>query len=307
MMTTIREHAEQYLGMRRALGFKLTTFGNRLLSFVRYLEAHHMNVITAESALEWAITAPAEVTRNRRLMVVRTFARHLVVLEPATEIPPVDMLSCHCPRPTPHVYTSGETTALLVAADGLLPTLRALTFRTVVSLLAVTGMRTGEACRLDMADVDFDAGVLTIRDTKFGKYRQVPIHPSTVAALRDYVRDRDRLCRTVCSPALFVSIHGARLDHTTMPRTFRKLVDTAGITVPSGQRRPHLHDFRHSFATATLLDWYRDGVDVAARMPWLSTYLGHVDPRSTYWYLTGTPELLALAAARLDGAFGGKP
>jgi integrase/recombinase XerD len=306
-VTPIREYADQYLTMRRALGFKLITFGQMLFSFVDYLEGSDMNVITAEAALAWATATPRsvdEVRWSRRLMVVRIFARHLAVFDPATEIPPVDVLPNHYRRITPHLYTDLEITALLDAASGLRPPLRALTFRTLISLLAVTGMRTGEACRLDLSDIDFSAGALTIRDTKFGKHRQVPIHASTSVALREYLRARDRLCPDPRTPALFVSTRGTRLDHRNIPYTFVSLVETAGITEVGKRRRPRLHDLRHSFATATLLDWYRDGVDVAARLPLLSTYLGHVDPKSTYWYLSGAPELLALAAHRLDGVFG---
>lgn len=306
-MTTIREHAEQYLTMRRALGFKLTTFGGRLFGFVTYLEAHQQDVITAEVALAWATDTPRStdgVTWSRRLMIARIFARHMAVLDPATEIPPGDVLPHHYRRVTPHLYTDAELAALLSAADDLLPPLRALTWRTLLGLLAVTGLRTGEACRLDDADVELDDTlVLAVRDSKFGKNRQVPIHPSTAAALRDYQRARDRALPAASTPALLVTTRGTRLD-ANISHTFAALVKSAGITVPAGQRPPRLADFRHSFATATLLDWYRDGADVHARIPRLSTYLGHVDPKSTYWYLTGTPELLTLAAARIEHAFG---
>jgi integrase/recombinase XerD len=306
-MTTIREHAEQYLAMRRTLGFKLTTFGGRLLGFVTYLETHQLNVITTEAALAWATETPRstdEVTWSRRLMIARIFARHMAVLDPATEIPPADVLPHHYRRVTPHLYIDAELAALLSAADDLLPPLRALTWRTLLGLLAVTGLRTGEACRLDDADVELDDTlVLSVRDSKFGKNRQVPIHPSTAAALRDYQHVRDRALPTARTPALLVTTRGTRLD-ANISHTFAALVDSAGITVAAGQRAPRLADFRHSFATTTLLDWYRDGADVHARIPRLSTYLGHVDPKSTYWYLTGTPELLALAAARLEHAFG---
>jgi integrase/recombinase XerD len=306
-MTTLREHAEQYLAMRRALGFKLTTFGHRLLGFVTYLEVHQLHSITTDAALAWATGTPHsadEVTWSRRLMIARIFARHMAVLDPATEIPPVDVLPHHYRRVTPHLYTDIELAALLSATDDLLPPLRALTWRTLLGLLAVTGLRTGEACRLDDADVDLhDTLVLTVRDSKFGKHRQVPIHPSTATALRDYQHARDVALPTAGTPALLVTTRGTRLD-ANISRTFAGLVASAGITVPAGQRPPRLADFRHSFATATLLDWYRDGVDVHARIPRLSTYLGHADPKSTYWYLTGTPELLTLAAARLEHAFG---
>lgn len=309
-MTSIRAHAQAYLAMRRALGFKLTSFGQKLLSFVDYLEAREVNVITTELAVAWATGTPRstdEVHWARRLMVVRSFARHLAVFDPRTEIPPTDVLAHHYRRVTPHLYTPAEIAALLDAADGLHPALRALTYRTVISLLAVTGMRTGEACGLDRSDVDLHAGVLTIRDTKYGKHRQVPIHPSTITALGDYLDQRDRLLPALRTPAVFVSTRGTRLDHTNMPKVFAALLTTAGIAVAPGQRRPRAHDLRHSFATATLLDWYRDGVDVAARLPWLSTYLGHADPKSTYWYLTGSPELLTLAAERLEAFFGEQP
>ena len=176
-------------------------------------------------------------------MVVRIFARHLAVLEPATEIPPADILTHHYRRVTPHLYTADEIAALLTAADDLRPKMRAITYRTLICLLAVTGLRAGEACRLDRADVDLDNGVLTINDTKFGKTRQVPLHPSTVTALHAYLQHRDISHGTM--PALFVSTRGTRLDHGNIPHTFARLVTAAGITVGHGQRRPRLHDFRH--------------------------------------------------------------
>lgn len=309
-MSTIRRQAQEYLAMRRKLGFKLITFGEKLLSFVGYLEQCGARVITTEKAVAWATSTPRstdQVHWSRRLMVVRIFARHLAVLDPATEIPPEDVLPHHYRRVTPHLYTADELTAVLNAADALHPTLRAHTYRTLISLLAVSGLRTGEACWLNRTDVDLNDGILTVRHSKFGKSRLVPVHATTVAALRDYGQTRDKLCTRTSTPAFFVSIRGTRLDKRNLPHTFAGLVNTAGIRVPNGQRRPRPHDLRHSFATATLLAWYDEGVDVQARLPLLSTYLGHVDPKSTYWYLSGSPELLALAAARLEHAFGGSP
>ena len=307
-MSTMREHAADYLAMRRQLGFKLTTFGQKLSSFVDYLDEHGLTVITTDAAIAWATSTPRstdQVHWSRRLMVVRIFARHLAVLEPATEIPPADILIHHYRRVTPHLYTPDEIAGLLTAADDLRPPTRAVTYRTLICLLSVTGLRAGEACGLDRADVDLDNGVLTISDTKFGKTRQVPLHPSTVTALHSYLQNSDLSCGT--TPALFVSTRGTRLDHGNIPHTFARLVTAAGITVGHRQRRPRLHDFRHSFATAMVLDWYRNGVDVQARLPSLSTYLGHADPKSTYWYLTDSPELLALAATRLEHALEARP
>jgi site-specific recombinase XerD len=247
-MSGIRGHAEQYLAMRRALGFKLATFGQRLLSFVSYLEAQGQSVLTTEAALAWATSTPRstdQVHWSRRLMVVRVFARHLAALDPATEVPGEDILPHHYRRITPYLYTPEDVAALLDAADTLRPPLRALTYRTLIGLLMVTGLRTGEACRLDRDDVDLDDGVLAVRDSKFGKSRQVPVHATTVDALRHYGQCRDEMCPTPSMPGFFVSTRGTRLDETNIPSTFAVIIAAAGITVPVGQRRPRLDDLRH--------------------------------------------------------------
>lgn len=309
-MTTVRQHAEEYLAMRRRLGFKLTSFGEKLMSFVGYLEHTGATVVTTQAALAWATDTPRstdQVHWSRRLMVVRIFARHLKALEPATEIPPDDALPHHYRRITPHLFTPAELAMLLERADLLHPAFRALTWHTLISLLAVTGLRTSEACGLDRTDVDLADGLLTVRDTKFGKSRQVPVHASTAAGLRQYARQRDRQRPAPSTAAFLVSTRGTRLDARNLPHTFAQLLGSAGITAGESHRRPRLHDLRHTFATTTLLNWYRDGADVQARLPLLTTFLGHADPKSTYWYLSGSPELMALAAARLEHSFGGRP
>jgi integrase/recombinase XerD len=309
-MDTIRQHAEEYLAMRRGLGFKLTTFGQRLLSFVTYLEQHDAGVVTVDLAVAWATSTPrstSEVHWSRRLMVVRCFARHLAVLDPATQIPDPDILSRHYCRVSPHLYSPAEIDALLQATTTLHPPFRATTWATLLGLLTVTGMRPGEACRLDRQDVDLTEGVVTIWDSKFAHSRRVPIRPDTVAALHRYARLRDRIPVTAGTSAFLVSTRGTRLDEHNLSVTFRTLTQTAGITTPSGRRPVRLIDLRHTFAVATMLDWYRAGADVQACLPRLSTYLGHADPKSTYWYLTGSPELLALVAARLEHAFTTSP
>jgi len=308
-MTTLREQAEEYLAMRRALGFKLTTWGGKLMSFVGYLESTGATVITTDAAVVWATSTPRASTDPahwaRRMDVVRIFARHLKTLDSATEIPPLDVLPHRYRRIDPYLYSSAEITALLQAAGRMAPRLRAQTWQTVLSLLAVTGMRVSEACRLDRDDVDLDTGVLTVRDSKFGKSRDVPVHDSTTTALRRYDLLRDQLCPArPTTAAFFVSIGGTRLDASNMPADFAVLLEDAGIPPIPGRRRQRIHDLRHSFTVSTLLDWYRTGVDVQARLPLLATYLGHIDPKSTYWYLSGSPELLTLVAARLEHAFG---
>jgi integrase len=306
-MSTLRAAAEDYLAMRRSLGFKLTTQGRHLMRFISYCEARGAEHITAELALAWAMQTARgscdEVYWSRRLMVVRIFARHLAALDPATEVPPEDMLPHHYRRIAPYLYSPGEITALMAAAGRLAPPLRAATWQTLIGLLAVTGMRKSEACHLDRDQVDLRAGVLTITDSKFGKSRQVFLHPTAVAALRGYQRRRDRWCPAPAAPSFFISTRGTRLNEHNLPHTFAALLDDAGIAAPPGRRRPRIHDLRHAFTVASLLDFYRDGGDVQARLPLLSTWLGHVDPKSTYWYLQAVPELLALAAGRLEQAF----
>jgi len=306
-MTALRQAAQEYLAMRRALGFKLTTQGRHLLNFVGYCEARGAGHITSQIALEWATQTSRgssdEVYQSRRLMVVRIFARHLQTLDPATEVPPDDLLPHHYRRIAPYLYSQAEVAALLAAAGRLAPPLRAATWQTLIGLLAVTGMRKSEACHLDRDHVDLDAAALVITDAKFGKARQLFLHPTTVAALRRYQQCRDRWCPAPAAPSFFVSTRGTRLDEHNISHVFAGLADAARVCAPPGRRRPRLHDLRHSFTVASLLDFYRDGGDVQARLPLLSTWLGHVDPKSTYWYLQAVPELLALAAGRLEQAF----
>jgi integrase/recombinase XerD len=303
-VSALRARADEYLAMRRALGFKLESQGPRLMSFVRFCEGHGATRVTTDLAVEWATstTSSSEAYQARRLDVVRIFARHLQALDPATEIPPDDVLDRRRWRIPPYLYSPQEVTALMIAAGGLAPAIRAATWRTLIGLLAVTGMRQGEACRLGRDDVGLQAGTLVITDSKFGKSRMVFLHPTAVTALRAYEKARDRAFPEPEAATFLVNSLGRPLDRHNTPKTFATLVTAAGIQAPPGRRAPRLHDLRHVFTVATLLDWYRDGGDVQARLPVLSTWLGHVDPKSTYWYLQAVPELLALAASRLDAA-----
>jgi integrase len=305
-VSALRAAAGEYLAMRRTLGFKLETQGRHLMSFVRFCEERGADRVTADLAVEWATRTSRgsgdEVYQARRLDVARIFARHLQALDPATEVPPGDVLSRRQGRIPPYLYSPEEIAVLMNAAGDLAPPLRAATWRTLIGLLAVTGMRQGEACRLERDDVDLEAGTLVIRDSKFGKSRLVFLHPTAVAALRAYERARDRMFPNLAAGAFLVNSRGRPLDGPNLPKTFAALVTAAGIQAPPGQRAPRLHDLRHTFTVATMLDWYRDGGNVQARLPLLSTWLGHVDPKSTYWYLQAIPGLLALAAGRLEQA-----
>jgi integrase len=262
--------------------------------------------VTTAHALDWACL-PANGHSNwwaHRLSVVRGFAAYLRTVDPAAEVPSSDLLPWRPRRASPYLYSDEEVAALIDAASELRTPLRVATIKTLIGLLAVTGMRVGEAIRLDCDDVDLDAGVIVVRHTKYDKTRELPLHPTTVAALGDYLRQRAQLGPLPRTPAVFISTAGTRLRYCNVQWTFQRLVGQAGLTPRSATCRPRVHDLRHSFAVATLLDAYRAGEDVEHRLTQLSTYLGHVDPGATYWYLSSAPELLSLAAERLGHSDG---
>jgi integrase/recombinase XerD len=301
-MNRLRQDAADYLMIRRALGFKLRGHDQLLKDFLANLEQTGKETITTEGALAWA-TAPAGLSTVRwsqRLCAVRGFARHLHGLDPSVEVPPVDLLTCRRERPTPYLYTQHDIIRLVEAASGLRPTLRAATHETFFGLLASTGLRVGEAIHLDRGDVDLDAGVLDINDAKFRKHRRLPLHQSTVAVLRGYTEVRDELCPRPKAPSFFVSLRGTRLLDVSVHAVFRQLVQPLCLAAQPGAGGPRIHDLRHTFAVATLRDWYRCGADMPGKLPVLSAYLGHAEPASTYWYLQACPELLGLAAQRLE-------
>ncbi len=308
-MSPLRQALADYLMVRRALGYKLDRSGKLLAQFVAYLEGIGAETITTERALAWSVL-PANGKESwwaQRLSVVQGFARYLHALNPASQVPPTDLLPHRPCRATPYLYSEDDIAALLAAVGSLRSPLRVVTHQTLIGLLAATGLRVGEAIRLDRSDLDFDHGGLTVRATKFGKSREVPLHPTTLEALRRYLGHRDRWHPHPAAPALFISSAGTRLLYCNVSWTFLKLVRRAGLKPRSPHCRPRLHDLRHTFAIRTVLDFYRDGGDVQARLPLLSTYLGHVDPAATYWYLSAAPELLGLAATRLERHLGGRP
>ena len=300
-MSALDQALKDYLSVRRALGYKLAENGRQLLDFVAYLEAAGAFTITTELAVAWATqpTGCTPVWWSRRLAMVRGFARHLQALDPATEVPPLGVLPYRCRRVAPYVYSDADIAALMAATGTVRSPQRAATYETLIGLLAVTGMRLGEAVRLDWDHIDWDEGILTVWNSKFRKSRAVPLHPSTLGALQRYAQLRDKCFPHPKSPSFFVSTIGTRLDPRVIHKLFPRLVRKAGLE-ESGRRRPRLHDLRHRFAVRTLLGWYRAGVNVEARMPLLSTFLGHSNPENTYWYLSAVPELLSLASERLE-------
>jgi integrase/recombinase XerD len=302
---SMRERVEDYLAMRRALGYKLAGEGRMLLDFADQLDSTGQTAVTVAAAVAWAIE-PTEASanhRHRRLGVVRGFARHLAALDPTCEVPPAGLLIGRAHRPAPYLYSAAEVAALVHAAGTISAPLHAATVQAVISLIAASGLRVGEALGLDRGDVDLDtslgAAVLTVTG-KNDQTRMVPLHPTTATMLTGYAARRDRLCPTAASPGFFLTATGRRVQQRRVQATFAKLLVLAGITTPPARRRPRIHDLRHTFAVNTLIGWYRDGVDVQARLPVLSTFLGHASPEATYWYLQAAPELLALAAERLE-------
>lgn len=301
-MTALRDAAEDYLVIRRACGYALRQEGRLLASYLDHLERTGTTRVTTQMALAWA-TEPGQADPSwwaKRLTVVRGFARYLATIDQDTQVPSAGLLPHHAQRRTPYLYSPAQLAGLMNAAGRLAHPLRAATFTTLIGLMACTGLRTGEAMRLDRDDVEFDDDLLTVRNSKHGKSRLVPLHPSTTAQLRGYAKHRDELCPHTATVAFFLSGAGTRLNHTNASSTFADLRTAAGISAPPRQRQPRMTDLRHGFAVTTLITWYADRVDVPSRLPALSTYLGHASPASTYWYLQASPQLMSAAADLLE-------
>jgi integrase/recombinase XerD len=308
-VSALQQALADYLQLRHSPGHELAEAGWLLPGLVAYLDDCGLPTVTIEAALTWARQAPkspaGRVTTigSRRMTAARGFARYLSGIDASTEVPPLGLMPYRAPWRQPFIYSAADIDALLEAARRrIVSPLRAATYQTLIGLLAASGLRIGEAIKLDRSDLDWAQGVLLIRESKFGKSRLVPLHPSSMRALRGYARRRDQLQPRSAEPAFFVSLKQKRLLYAVVQLTFRQLIDDAGIGA-GAPSPPRLHDLRHTFAVRTLLSWYRAGQDVQAKIPSLSTYLGHREPASTYWYLSAAPELLALAAARQDTAW----
>lgn len=303
-MSVLADAVANYLAARRALGFKLERNEWLLGDLVGRLDSTGTTVLHVDDMVAWA-TAPANADPYwwaSRLSVARGFARWWSAFEPATEVPGPDVLPTRggSLRADPYPFTDDDIATLMAAARTIASPLRAATYETFIGLLAVTGMRVGEAIRLDDADLDTGEQTLIVRDTKFGKTRLVPLHASTIEALTAYAAQRHHLLPRPSTPALFVSTTGTRLIYNNVHYRWLELCHQTGLDPLSKRCRPRPHDLRHRFAITTLIGWHQQGENVHARLPELSTYLGHVSPKDTYWYLRAVPELMALAADRLE-------
>jgi len=306
-MTDLRAAVEQYLALRRSLGFELREVGTTLKKFVTFAHNEGASFITTDLVLRWT-RQPSKIqpaTRAARVSMIRRFAVWRSATDPRTEIPPEGLVPCRYVRTPPYIYSDDEI-ARLLAATRQLPSakgLRGATYSTFFALLAVSGMRMSEALALDQRDVDLGEGVLTIRRTKFRKSRLVPVHPKTRDALEEYAESRTAVLGGAGRPAFFVSERGTRISQWSTRYTFAKVSSHIGLRAPfKGSRHghgPRLHDLRHRFAVQTMIDWYRAGVDAEREMPKLAAYLGHTHIHDTYWYIEAVPELLQLAAERL--------
>jgi integrase len=307
-MSGLVEHVDDYLRLRRALGYKLERHGRLLPQLVAYLEAAGASTVKRELAISWARLPSGAHSRYwaARLAIARGFAAYLQTLDASTEVPPTGVFAARYLRPTPYLWSGEDIRRVLEAARGLRPPLRAASYEALFGLLAVTGMRVGEAVALGIDDVELDSGVIAIRErtAKLERARLVPLHATTVAALKRYASARRRLCPRSRANTFFVSAAGTRIDRSTVSKTLRGITTALGLRTES--IHPRAHDLRHSFAVSTLIAWQRAGARVDEQIAALSTYLGHASPADTYWYLTATPELMEAAARRLDQHLGGR-
>ncbi|MDO9250549.1 MAG: tyrosine-type recombinase/integrase [Hydrogenophaga sp.] len=303
-MKPLTKAIHDYLALRRSLGFKLRDAGRELANFASFMEQRDAQIVTAQLALEWA-QQPRHVQPaqwSQRLRYVRCFTRHHLASEPRTEVPPAGLLPFRAARARPYLYSADEIQCLLERALQLPNSapLRPWTFHALLGLLSVTGLRVGEALRLNLDDVDLDTAVLTVRGTKFGKSRLVPIHNSTRDVLAGYRTRRACELGDRDAPHFFVTRTGCPLDGGDVRNTFYRLSRQIGLRAEHDSHGPRLHDFRHRFAVETLLGWYRSGQDAERLLPVLSTYMGHVRVSDTYWYLSAHPQLMQLAMSRME-------
>lgn len=314
-MNTLRQAVDDYLTMRRNLGFQLREAGKALLDFVAFMEQQRAPYITQALALAWAQqpvhTQPANWAR--RLSYVRGFAHYRSASDPRTQIPAPGLLPFQPKRARPYLYSNQEIEDLLNAARhmparGQHRALLPWVYYCLFGLLSVTGLRLGEARNLRLDDVDLSAAVLTIRGAKFGKTRLVPLHDSTCNVLADYIaRRQSHWAGRPVSAYLFVSSWGNRLDSGQIHRAFYTLSRQIGLRAEGDRHGPRLHDLRHRFATNTLVNWYQTDQDPEHRLPLLSAYLGHVHVADTQWYLQASPELMREAMRRLEQRWEGQP
>ncbi|MDA8208973.1 MAG: tyrosine-type recombinase/integrase [Actinomycetota bacterium] len=306
-MSELEEALRGYLQVRRSLGYKLVRTEKLCAQFIAYLAERGIDEIRSDDAIAWALlpVGGSQGWYHMRLSAIRGFAAWAKAMGSPAEVPPAGVIRAKTQRLVPYPYSEADLAKIMAGVSILRGELRQATYRTLVGLLWVTGMRVGEAIAAEVADFVAGEGILIIHHAKLDKSRELPLHPTSTLALSDYLKLRQRLLGAPASRALFISPAGTRLLYCNVQNTFSRVLVAAGVGPISERCRPRLHDLRHRFAVDTLADAYRQGADPQHRLALLSTYLGHVNPGATYWYLSGTPELLSLAAARLELSRGG--
>jgi integrase/recombinase XerD len=306
-MSTLSKELDRYLTIRRSLGYDLGTAERILRRFIAFAENEGTDIISTDLFLRWreAFGHANRQTWSRRLGMVRLFAQWLHSIDQKHEVPPQALIPDRYRRSRPYIYSDEEIRRIVEAATELpsINGIRALTCSTLFGLIAVTGLRVSEAISLDVADVDLEAGLITLRRGKLGKERLLPVSDSTTARLVAYARERDRLLGAPPEP-FFVSDHGERITDCGARYNFAAVCQSIGLRPPEKFNRhghgPRIHDLRHTFAVRTLVNWYRTGKNPAEEMIKLTTYLGHACPSHTYWYIEAVPELLDLASRRVE-------
>jgi len=302
---TLTSYAREYLAHRRSAGFELESAGKLLLQFAKYADRRsNRSAFTSELAVRWAglPEQASGVYRSHRLNIVRGFAKYVAIFNPHVEIPPANVFGQAYCRVAPYIYTPAEVRTILAASRKLMPAdgLRPHTYSTVFGLLICTGMRLREALRLKRSDIDLRNATISIRETKFKKSRMIPVHSSTVKALRNYAKSRDQLYPVQKADEFFISVRGTGLSICTVEATFIRIRSEIKWSSNSGRQLPRIHDMRHTFACRRLIMWYEQGADIEQQMSALSTYMGHVNVKNTYWYLSAVPELMLWAGTQFE-------
>jgi integrase len=298
---------QTYLEERRSAGFALEIPGKLLVGFARFSDQRgHRGPITEQLILDWVQGCARRATPftwARRLQTIRPFARFCSRLDRATYIPEQSIFGRAKRRLTPHIYTDCEITDLLRAAGQLKPegTLRPATYKTLLGLIAATGLRISEALKLRFVDLDFARGVLTVRQTKFTKSRLVPLHPTVTSALSCYAVVRQRAIPAEPKSFFFVGSSGTALPKSTVHHAFQQLRKGLGWKARGSHPFPRIHDLRHTFICRRVQLWHEQGADIDYAMLALATYVGHAKVSDTYWYLTGVPDLMAVAGRNFEG------
>jgi integrase len=300
----LADKVEGYIALRRSLGYAFEKQAATLRELAQYVVAQRLDgPMTQNAALAFLFSRKGTPNgRAIRHAVIRRFCEYLAIYDARTEALDPRALPRSRAVPPPRILSDMELESLMAACRCVSPRYpeRSIVLTVLVGLLASTGLRSGEALHLDRADVDLVNGVLHIRKTKFRKDRLVPVHATTLTALRQYACHRDTAFPAPKDSAFFLSSRGNRLSSAGFHLAFEAVCKLAGLHKGKALRP---HDLRHRFAVTRLAAWHQERADVQARLPLLATYLGHARYTDTAYYVTATADLLGMASERafLDG------